>query len=329
MDDSVPPKGSLSGQTISDAAVDDLDLMDELFSGSVFDCSDLLQTGTSASTGSLSSSCFSPVLGISSTSSNPTLAGIDYQVDAERSVFSVELASDEAQMQMLDGGQQPIILNHVGETKCRVQSDGLEAEDPSYEPGMSWQIQPKGETGSVEQRLRYVLKYIKESQREGDVLVQMWVPAMRGNQQVVTTCGQPFLLDFNCQRLVNYRSVSTRYQFLADESSREAVGLPGRVFLGRLPEWTPDVRYFSSFEYPRVGDAQRYDVRGTIALPIFERNSPSCLGVVEVVMTTQKVNYSYDLENICNALQVSPHLQILLCNLNPLSDSVLLFAFSA
>ncbi|CAL9133902.1 unnamed protein product [Musa acuminata var. zebrina] len=303
MDDSDPPKGSLSGQTLSDAAVDDLDLMDELLSGSVFDCSDLLQTGTSATTGPLSSACFSPVLGISSTSSNPTLAGIDYQVDAERSVFSVELASDEAQMQMLDGGQRPIILNHVGETKCRVRSDGLEAEDPSYEPGMSRQIQPKGETGSVEQRLRYALKYIKESQREGDVLVQMWVPAMRGNQQVVTTCGQPFLLDFNCQRLVNYRSVSTRYQFLADESSHEAVGLPGRVFLGRLPEWTPDVRYFSSFEYPRVGDAQRYDVRGTIALPIFERNSPSCLGVVEVVMTTQKVNYSYDIENICNALQ--------------------------
>ncbi|URD82423.1 RWP-RK domain [Musa troglodytarum] len=205
---------------------------------------------------------------------------------------------------MLDSGQRPIDLNPVGETKRRVRSDGLEAEDPSYGPGTSWQIQrPKGETGSVEQRLRYVLKHIKESQREGDVLVQMWAPAMRGNQRVVTTCGQPFLLDFNCQRLVNYRSVSTRYQFLADESSHEAVGLPGRVFLGRLPEWTPDVRYFSSFEYPRVGDAQRYDVRGTIALPIFERNGRSCLGVVEVVMTTQKVNYSYDLENICNALQ--------------------------
>ncbi|CAL9094916.1 unnamed protein product [Musa textilis] len=266
-------------QTLSDAACD-LDFMDELLSGSVFDFSDLPQTGTSA--------LLLPVLGVSSSSPNPTLPGIDYQVDAERSIFSVELASEETQMQILDGGQS-IYLSPACE---------WEADDSSYGSAMSWRIQP-----TMKQRLSYALRHIKESHGDGDVLVQIWVPVMRGNQQVLTTCGQPFLLDLNCQGLVEYRSVSTRYQFLADESSHEAVGLPGRVFLGKLPEWTPDVRYFSSCEFPRVSDAQRYEVCGTIALPIFDKDSRSCLGVVEVVMTTQKVNYSSDFEIICNALR--------------------------
>ncbi|CAL9161821.1 unnamed protein product [Musa hybrid cultivar] len=266
-------------QTLSDAA-SDLDFMDELLSGSVFDCCDLLQTGTSA--------LLLPVLGVSYSSPNPTLPGIDYQVDAERSIFSVESASEETRIRMLDGGQS-IYPSPAGE---------WEADDSNYGSAMSRQIQP-----TMKQRLSYALRYIKESNGDGDILVQIWVPVMRGNQQVVTTCGQPFLLESNCQGLVKYRSVSTRYQFLADENSREAVGLPGRVFLGKLPEWTPDVRYYSSCEFHRVSDAQRYEVCGTIALPIFEMDSRSCLGVVEVVMMTQKVNYSSDFQIICNALQ--------------------------
>ncbi|WOL16829.1 protein NLP1-like isoform X1 [Canna indica] len=300
MEDSVHPTGGFLGQILQDAAVD-FDLFDELLSGSAFDCPDLLQTSSIVSSCPFSSSGFSPVLGISSGSPNLPLSGIDYQVDAERSVFSMELASDESQRQMLDGGQ-PINLNPDGVARYSTQQGELEVESLSYQQGMSWQIQPKGPVCSVEQRLNCALRYIKEAHKDDHVLVQIWVPVMRGNRQVLTTCGQPFSLDFSCQSLVNYRSVSTRYQFLADENSHEAVGLPGRVFLGKLPEWTPDVRYFSSSEYPRVSDAQRYDVRGTIALPIFEKDKRTCLGVIEVVMTTQKVNYSSDIENICNAL---------------------------
>ncbi|KAK1326791.1 Protein NLP1 [Acorus calamus] len=129
------------------------------------------------------------------------------------------------------------------------------------------------------------------------------MPISRGGRHVLTTHGQPFSLNPCCERLVNYRTVSVGYHFSAEEGSDEALGLPGRVFVGKVPEWTPDVQYFSSYEYPRVNHAQMYDVRGTLALPFFEGGSRSCLGVVEVVMTTQKINYRDDLENICNALQ--------------------------
>ncbi|KAG6507242.1 hypothetical protein ZIOFF_032584 [Zingiber officinale] len=220
----------------------DLDLLDELLSGTDFDYSDFQQTSTSTSLAPSSPSNF-------------------VTVDAGRPVFAAVQSSTQV---------------------------GLVAEGFSYEPDKIWQTQPNNSMSTVKQRLNYALRYIKESHKDGDVLVQVWVPVKRRGKQVLTTCGQPFFLDSNCQRLINYRSASTRYQFLADEDSHQAVGLPGRVFLWKLPEWSPDVRFFSSYEYPRVKDAQQYDVRGTIALPVFEKDNQSCLGVVELVMTTQK-----------------------------------------
>ncbi|XP_074573564.1 protein NLP1-like [Curcuma longa] len=205
----------------------------------------------------------------------PVVPRIDDRVDAGRPVFAVQSSTQV----------------------------GLVGDDFGYEPDKIWQTQHNNPMSTVKQRLNHALRFIKESHKDGDVLVQVWVPVMRGGKQVLTTCGQPFFLDFNCERLVNYRSASTRYQFLADEDSHQAVGLPGRVFLWKLPECSPDVRFFSSYEYPRVKDARQYDVRGTIALPVFEKDSQSCLGVVELVMTTQKVNYSSDIEKICNAFQ--------------------------
>ncbi|XP_024012438.1 protein NLP2 isoform X1 [Eutrema salsugineum] len=38
-------------------------------------------------------------------------------------------------------------------------------------------------------------------------------------------------------------------------------------------------------------------------LPVFERGSGTCLGVVEIVTTTQKMNYRPEVENICKALE--------------------------
>ncbi|KAK4489901.1 hypothetical protein RD792_000549 [Penstemon davidsonii] len=57
-------------------------------------------------------------------------------------------------------------------------------------------------------------------------------------------------------------------------------------------------------EYPRVNYAQQYDVRGTLAVPVLERGTRHCLGVVEVVLTTQKIKYRPELESVCKALEV-------------------------
>ncbi|XP_059647382.1 protein NLP2-like isoform X2 [Cornus florida] len=158
-------------------------------------------------------------------------------------------------------------------------------------------------TSSVKKRLRQAVEYLKESARDRDALIQIWVPTIRGGRRVLSTYNQPFSLNPNCKNLADYREVSTSYSFAAEENSEELVGLPGRVFLKKLPEWTPDVRFFKREEYPRVNYARQYNVRGSLALPVFERGSGTCLGVVEIVTTTQKANYHPELENICKALE--------------------------
>ncbi|XP_042002913.1 protein NLP2-like [Salvia splendens] len=156
---------------------------------------------------------------------------------------------------------------------------------------------------SVKKKLVQAVDHLKNSIRESDVLVQIWVPVKRGGKQVLTTNNQPFSLNPNCKNLAEYRHVSQSYHFPADEDSKEPAGLPGRVFLKKLPDWTPDVQFFKREEYPRKSHAQLYDVRGSLALPVFERGSGKCLGVVEIVTTSRKVNCRPDIETVCKALE--------------------------
>ncbi|XP_073140372.1 protein NLP5-like [Henckelia pumila] len=156
---------------------------------------------------------------------------------------------------------------------------------------------------SVKKRFDQAIEHLKDCVRERAVLIQIWIPIKKEGKQVLITNNQPFSLDPSCKNLAEYRDVSEKYQFSADMESGGFFGLPGRVFLKKLPEWTPDVRFFKREEYPRVNHAYHHDVRGSLALPVFEPGSGRCLGVVEIVTMTQKVNYRPELENICKALQ--------------------------
>ena len=98
--------------------------------------------------------------------------------------------------------------------------------------------------------------------------------------------------------------ISPTYLFSVDGESDGALGLPARVFRHKLPEWTPNVHYYPSREYPRLEHALHYNVRGTLALPVFEPSGQSCVGVLELVMTSQKINYAPKLDKICKSLGV-------------------------
>lgn len=152
-------------------------------------------------------------------------------------------------------------------------------------------------------RLMQAVLYLKESTKgRNDVPIQIWVPVKKGDKHVLTTEGQPYSLNTNCKSLEIFRDVSESYSFPAEEDSEGSIGLPGRVFLGKLPEWTPDVRFFRRDEYRRVGLVQKYNVGGSFALPVFEQGSGTCLGVVEIVSCTQKINYRPELEHVCKVL---------------------------
>ncbi|KAI3990741.1 hypothetical protein MKX01_023041 [Papaver californicum] len=173
----------------------------------------------------------------------------------------------------------------------------------------------------IKERITQALRYFKES-TEQTVLAQVWAPIKNGDRYVLTTSGQPFVLDPHSNGLLNYRTVSLMYMFSVDEENDGNMGLPGRVFRQKLPEWTPNVQYYSKNEYPRLIHALNYNVRGTLALPVFEPSGQSCVAVIELILTSQKVNYAPEVDKVCKALEAvnlkssdildNPNLQI--CN---------------
>ena len=147
------------------------------------------------------------------------------------------------------------------------------------------------------------LRCFKET-TDQQVLVQVWAPVTSGGRLLLTTSEQPFVLDPQCISLLQYRTVSLSFLFSVDIHRDGDLGLPGRVFSQKFPEWTPDVQYYSSKEYPRLTHALNYNVKGSLALPVFERLGERCIGVVEIIMTSPKINYSCEVEKVCKALEV-------------------------
>ncbi|KAG8496770.1 hypothetical protein CXB51_007981 [Gossypium anomalum] len=120
-----------------------------------------------------------------------------------------------------------------------------------------------------------------------------WAPVKNGGRNVLKTSGQPFVLDPHSSGLHQYRMVSLMYMFLWMERVMYSLGFLA-VFLGKkLPEWTPNVQYYSSREYSRR----------TLALPVFEPSKQSCVGVLELIMTSPMIHYAPEVDKVCKALE--------------------------
>ena len=153
----------------------------------------------------------------------------------------------------------------------------------------------------VKERITQALRYFKELNKQNQILVQLWAPVKVRNCYVLSTSEQPFVLGPYSNGLKQYRAVSLMYSFAVDGDSKGALGLPDRVFRQKLSEWTPNVQYYASKEEPRVKHAEKYDVRGTLALPVFEPSGQSCIGLLELVMTSQKISYASEINNVRKA----------------------------
>jgi len=171
---------------------------------------------------------------------------------------------------------------------------------------------------SLRDRLLQAVRYIGRCRP--DVLAQVWMPVTHTNKTTcLTTRDQPYVLELKNHQLWSFRSVSEKYDFptAADKESAAGGGgggfscdLPGRVFLSQAPEWTPNVQLYSSNEYVRVQEAQRYDVRGTAAVPVLDPVSRSSLAVIELVSKSEKVEYRPEIDVVRKALQVGIHLDL-------------------
>lgn len=154
---------------------------------------------------------------------------------------------------------------------------------------------------SLDERMLRALSLFKES-AGGGILAQVWVPVKHGDEFILSTSEQPYLLD---QKLAGYREVSRTFTFSAEEKGGSSLGVPGRVFISHVPEWTSHVGYYHKTEYSRLDHAISHEVCGSIALPVSDPLSEvPCSAVLEVVTTKEKPNFDRELEFVSHALQV-------------------------
>ncbi|KQJ88726.1 protein NLP2 [Brachypodium distachyon] len=182
---------------------------------------------------------------------------------------------------------------------------------------MSTATVPRTVHGGVNlaERMLRALAMLRKTSNGGPLLAQVWIPVRNGEHQVLSTSNQPFLLD---ERLTGYREVSKQFTFSATEGSGLFPGLPGRVFISGMPEWTSNVMYYNTSEYLRVDYAIRNEVRGSLAMPVFKSSGGTCCAVLEVVMTQEKDNFCAEMDNLSNALQ-SVHLSTVKARAHPQS----------
>ncbi|KAG6395488.1 hypothetical protein SASPL_146133 [Salvia splendens] len=154
---------------------------------------------------------------------------------------------------------------------------------------------------SLDEKLLKALHLCIRSFR-GGALAQVWVPLRNGDECILSTAGQPYLHD---GRLSEYREISRLFSFAAEPGASSLLGLPGRVFTSKAPEWTSNLMYYNKAEYLRVQHAVHHKVRGSIALPVFEDCSDerSCCAVLEIVTTEEKSNFDSEMEYVSRALQ--------------------------
>lgn len=160
---------------------------------------------------------------------------------------------------------------------------------------------------SLDERMLRALSFFRESSG-GGILAQVWVPIKLGDEFILSTSEQPYLLD---QMLAGFREVSMTFKFSAEGKPGSFPGLPGRVFISKVPEWTSNVGYYNKTEYLRVEHAINHEVRGSIAVPVFDHHSEMpCCAVLELVTMKEKLDFDRELGIVCDALQVCVHFAI-------------------
>ncbi|PWA71756.1 NIN-like protein [Artemisia annua] len=143
--------------------------------------------------------------------------------------------------------------------------------------------------------------------REQHVIVQFWSPAhVVGKHQVLTTMDQPFGLGVITEQLTSYRKESPHNLYVVDnDHEEEELSPPARVFRRRLPEWTLDVANYSPKQFPQKDSAIRRDLHGYLALPVVDLFTSSCVGVLEILTSSNYISYAHEIQQVQSALKTA------------------------
>ncbi|KAJ4906536.1 Protein NLP8 [Raphanus sativus] len=213
--------------------------------------------------------------------SSPTLSGLTRSFHDLESSFHGEETSLVPEM---SSGKRRRMTN---------QKNGL--------PNLMNSTIPRSLSHSLDEKMLKALSLFIESTGSGEgMLAQVWTPIKIGDQHMLSTCDQAYLLD---PRLSQYREVSRKFTFASEANQCSFPGLPGRVFISGVPEWTSNVLYYKTEEYLRMQHAVDNQVRGSIAIPVLEASGKTCCAVMELVTSKEKTNFDKEMDSVCRALQ--------------------------
>ncbi|KAL8266888.1 hypothetical protein R6Q59_004232 [Mikania micrantha] len=140
--------------------------------------------------------------------------------------------------------------------------------------------------------------------RDIHVIVQFWLPHVNGKHRFLTTIDQPFGLGALNEGLCKYRQESDRNFYVLDNDHEEGSSSPvTRVFKRGLPEWTTDLNNYTLKDFPKQEYANRCNLHGYLALPVFNSIRGLCVGVLEVLTSSGYTDYAYEVRNIHDALE--------------------------
>ncbi|CAL5069412.1 unnamed protein product [Urochloa decumbens] len=188
------------------------------------------------------------------------------------------------------------VLSPTGVNKGLKDSDELVPNNSSQQGNF---IIPRSLGNYLADKMLMALSLFRKSLSDG-VLAQVWMPVEHDGRVMLSTFEQPFLLD---QDLAGYREASRNFLFSVKEEPGLHLGLPGRVFISGVPEWTSSVLYYSKPEYLRMDHALRHEIRGSLAMPIYDPSKGSCCAVLELVTNKEKADFDAEMDSVCNALQ--------------------------
>lgn len=207
----------------------------------------------------------------------------------------------EVAQSSINGGEFILPVNSADENGIGVGRDGGSCQQKESQEIENGIVQRPPPTRSLAEKMLKALSLFKDSSGAG-ILAQVWVPIKEGDTYILSTCEQPYLLD---QVLAGYREVSRGFTFSAEVKPGTFPGLPGRVFNSKVPEWTSNVAHYNKGEYLRIDHAISHEVRGSIAVPVFEDDSyeNSCCAVLELVTMKEKSDFNAEMDHVCRALE--------------------------
>ncbi|PWA98452.1 PB1 domain, RWP-RK domain protein [Artemisia annua] len=138
--------------------------------------------------------------------------------------------------------------------------------------------------------------------RDSHVLVQFWSPVIVRKRCLLTTLDQPFGLGVVDEALYLYRLESEQRMFVVDGGHREEIGPPGRVYLQKLPEWGLNAHALPTRQSV-LDSAACHNTHGYLNLPVFEPDSGCCVGVLELITSSNYVDYAFEVQEVSRALK--------------------------